>query len=340
MAVPNQQISSTEAIDNVFGTAELVECILLHLPLRQLVLKQIVCRCWREVAQGSPSVRRALFLDPACALRIWASQVVRYPPVSRSPRDPFSEFVWMPTPIGRGELRYPPILNPFINKHTFCSRIVSGNIFNPYAQGTFDTNNIDDATSDEALLQRMLLLHPPATDMVMSCTGERASMGSSAWDLLPRAERNEELMRVEDVPWGVWDHCQEGCEHDICPEEPDGDARSYWGHGDIDFLGEDYTVEGYEAEDRVTGWEVLYEMRRREEVLPIGVEQESDGQGENDEVGGEVEADNDKVDSESEVGAQDWQDAAADADAGNHGAGVAGETVFNGDKTTAAGCVG
>jgi len=47
----------------VFGTYELLERILLHLPVKDLVLSQRVTKGWRDLVQRSHGIRQALFLD-------------------------------------------------------------------------------------------------------------------------------------------------------------------------------------------------------------------------------------------------------------------------------------
>ncbi|KAK3632714.1 hypothetical protein LTR56_016184 [Elasticomyces elasticus] len=48
----------------VLVTTELLEAILLHLPLKDLLFSQEVCRHWKAVAEQSPSIKKALFLVP------------------------------------------------------------------------------------------------------------------------------------------------------------------------------------------------------------------------------------------------------------------------------------
>lgn len=53
------------AAASVLGTCELLEQILLQLPLRQLLLAQRISKTFHELIQDSPSIRRALFLPRA-----------------------------------------------------------------------------------------------------------------------------------------------------------------------------------------------------------------------------------------------------------------------------------
>lgn len=47
----------------VFGTYELLEQILLHLPVKDLLLSQGVAKGWHDMVQRSQGARRALFSD-------------------------------------------------------------------------------------------------------------------------------------------------------------------------------------------------------------------------------------------------------------------------------------
>lgn len=49
---------------------ELVEKIVLQLPTQDLLLSQRVCKQWRALALMSPSIRRALFLEPIAPVAI------------------------------------------------------------------------------------------------------------------------------------------------------------------------------------------------------------------------------------------------------------------------------
>ena len=61
------------ACTKVFADFDLLEDILLHLPLQDLFLTQEVCKQWQSMQQTSTRVRKALFLEP------FHSQKVYYP---------------------------------------------------------------------------------------------------------------------------------------------------------------------------------------------------------------------------------------------------------------------
>lgn len=55
----------------VFANYDLLEDILLHLPLRHLLLSKRVCKQWESTQQTSVRVRKALFLEPFHAQKIY-----------------------------------------------------------------------------------------------------------------------------------------------------------------------------------------------------------------------------------------------------------------------------
>lgn len=57
-----------EAVTHVLENPELLESILLLLPMRDLLLSQRVCTTWRTLINTSIKVRRALFLEPAAGV--------------------------------------------------------------------------------------------------------------------------------------------------------------------------------------------------------------------------------------------------------------------------------
>lgn len=52
-------------IERVLCTTELLEMILLHLPLKDLLLAQRVSTKWRAIINDSPDLQKALFFRPA-----------------------------------------------------------------------------------------------------------------------------------------------------------------------------------------------------------------------------------------------------------------------------------
>jgi hypothetical protein len=78
------------ASTTVFADFDLLEDILLHLPLQDLLLTERVCKQWQSMQQTSVRVRKALFLEP------FHAQKVYYPSASK-PR-------WYLVP-GRAELQ-------------------------------------------------------------------------------------------------------------------------------------------------------------------------------------------------------------------------------------------
>ncbi|KAK5714980.1 hypothetical protein LTR15_010396 [Elasticomyces elasticus] len=59
-----RQIGELTPNRELFATPEILEAILLHLPLIDLLFSQKVCRTWKAVVDTSPSIKKALFLVP------------------------------------------------------------------------------------------------------------------------------------------------------------------------------------------------------------------------------------------------------------------------------------
>lgn len=55
----------SQASAQAFDTAELLEMILLSLPMRDLLFAQAVCRQWNELIGWSVKLQQALFIRPA-----------------------------------------------------------------------------------------------------------------------------------------------------------------------------------------------------------------------------------------------------------------------------------
>jgi hypothetical protein len=59
--------TTTTATQAVLATAELLELILLNLPIKDILFAQKVCKQWKQLIDSSPLLQQALFLKPAPA---------------------------------------------------------------------------------------------------------------------------------------------------------------------------------------------------------------------------------------------------------------------------------
>lgn len=91
------------ASTSVLDTYELLERILLHLPLRTLVLSQRVNKAWSDVFHRSQGIQCACFLKAASSPLNLREQ----------PAKEDREFGPLQYVDDKGELAGPPILNPF-----------------------------------------------------------------------------------------------------------------------------------------------------------------------------------------------------------------------------------
>jgi hypothetical protein len=93
------------AVDKVLAIPELLEEILLNLPLRRLLLSQRVDKNFKDVIHGSFRIRKALWLEPS------TSDVIKWHPEAdpRGWRRPFTGSWRRYANDGFVE----PIINPF-----------------------------------------------------------------------------------------------------------------------------------------------------------------------------------------------------------------------------------
>ncbi|KAK5698009.1 hypothetical protein LTR97_006969 [Elasticomyces elasticus] len=77
----------------VLALPELLENILLRLHVKDLLFAQRVCKTWKQVIEGSPSIQRSLFFLPGTIGDVdphsfrWLGSYIRYKPFSGAPYD-------------------------------------------------------------------------------------------------------------------------------------------------------------------------------------------------------------------------------------------------------------
>ena len=65
------RMENQSAASQVFAIPELLEPILQHLPIKDLLLSQRVAKTWQQTTIGSPSLRKTLFLEAATPTTAW-----------------------------------------------------------------------------------------------------------------------------------------------------------------------------------------------------------------------------------------------------------------------------
>lgn len=103
----------------VFATYELLENILMHLPLRSLLLAQRVDISFRDLIWRSANINRALFFTPATSQSIdW------YRPEDAQPgREVCYQGEWKSEADGK---TVQPLLNPFLPVYKYALRVLFG----------------------------------------------------------------------------------------------------------------------------------------------------------------------------------------------------------------------
>ncbi|KAK5677250.1 hypothetical protein LTS10_010439 [Elasticomyces elasticus] len=102
---------AAKASAKAFGIAELLEKILLHLPIKDLLLSQKVCKNW-QIACTSTKIRKALFLEPGTG-----EDVADLRRCSKQIRDAALEGF-----IQRYQRKHACVINPLFLQH-FCGSI-------------------------------------------------------------------------------------------------------------------------------------------------------------------------------------------------------------------------
>ncbi|KAK5719854.1 hypothetical protein LTR15_007126 [Elasticomyces elasticus] len=178
--------------DRLFGVAELLENVLLGLPLRDLLLSQRVCRTWRGNVKQSSMIQWALFLKPSATITMIPHLVYgRTHPPNTLPL------------MCRGKIF--PTLNPlaseYLSEHDpFCRlRLTSDELL----------GQIADSTSS-ASITNMYLTHPPMREAWLHC---------KYWAYAPCCHqlRNEAGLTVKDLVTQIKDRSQ--CEHEVDENE-------------------------------------------------------------------------------------------------------------------------
>ncbi|KAK3619616.1 hypothetical protein LTR56_023901 [Elasticomyces elasticus] len=188
--------------DRLFGIAELLEKILLGLPLRDLLLSQRVCRTWCGSVKQTSLIRRALFLKPSTTTTIiphlvygseWEHEI-------HWCRDTYIE----PLPfMCRGKIF--PTLNPlafnYLSDHDpFCRlRLTSDELLGQVAGST-----------SSASIGDMYLTHPPMREAWLHC--KYYTYASCCHQF-----RNEAGLTVKDLVTQIKGRSQ--CEHEVDPYE-------------------------------------------------------------------------------------------------------------------------
>lgn len=95
------------AVDKVIAIPELLEQLILPLPLRQMLLIQRVCTSFRDIVLTSPKISRALFFDPS------TEETLQWHDVDDASKDDQDSLQvgWVKA---QGDIPVLPVVNPFL----------------------------------------------------------------------------------------------------------------------------------------------------------------------------------------------------------------------------------
>lgn len=148
--------------EQVVGIYELLENIILHLPLQDILLSQRVSTAWKGVVRQSMEIRQALLLEPVTGPKVYWDGSWRAEVHGSNGKDDF--------------LARDPLLNPLLTKflqrqrgdaepeHTFVP------LFDNSQQSGEDGREAAPLPSPEASLRRMLSVHPIPSPLATACS--------------------------------------------------------------------------------------------------------------------------------------------------------------------------
>ncbi|TKA70606.1 hypothetical protein B0A55_06712 [Friedmanniomyces simplex] len=162
-------------------TVELLETIILHLPLRDILVLQRVSKQWQAVIQGSRKVKRALFLEPSGDVKL---------KTYKTPE-------WRTTQgrIWRGKMLLNPLIRCFSTRDE--AKISIGQHDYALPRGTSHPFSL--STASVASYQGMALFHPPVQRILPEC----GIYGMASYDMI--INKNELGVTIGDLAEGVGD---------------------------------------------------------------------------------------------------------------------------------------
>ena len=261
-------VRAFEACHQVLSIVELAEEIMLHLPLKDLLLAQQVSRHWQSVWEGSVKIQRALFLEPMRGFLITREEGTE--PKNDMNGENFD--VWKAGPAIK--LKHQPLLNPFLSRYVqrgspevgrgcepnesplTYTYVTSVHTSNPlYGQHAFKKWSAHYRTST---LSRMSILQPAADALDGLC--DKSQDETLPWPAPYAMSTRDSYATVADFRRGCMNHWAD-CPD--CPVSLEGDEEACWhwdGETDVRFV---------EVDEIFSGWEILAEMEKRMETTAL-----------------------------------------------------------------------
>lgn len=271
---PPSAPSDAPAATRVLDIAELLETILLHLPLQDLLLSQRVCKTWKGMFDRSHRIQKALFLKPVSDIRVSLAETYftrTYAQIKAGME------IWQadenPTTL---KLVHQPIINPLLSKffhvderkdllglsdacfqhdfeHDYNSRYDDDEAVLPR-----DPEREDGATANEfpTTLSRMMVISPPLRTMRLEYDygSEDGTEPLTNGDYSVIADLERLCIMKQD--W--YSDCSHK-DHWYCWECCGLDMSTFVEVGEV-----------------WTGWEMLRELKKRNETESVVVEVEED----------------------------------------------------------------
>lgn len=181
------------ALDTCLSTYELLERVLLFLPIPKLLVVQRVCRSWHELIESSDPIQKVLFRRPVDDRRLICSSGNLEELAAISPADPLGTIKahanaspahcnWHNGTYAQSATTVIPILNPLIGKFvknnstrpgellrdfTNCSLFRTPPLWEQRYSGYYLLSS--NSTSSQASWKTLLVMQPPARDLTFCC---------------------------------------------------------------------------------------------------------------------------------------------------------------------------
>lgn len=232
----NDPSQSTMAAAQVFGTYEVLESILLHLPLFDLLLVERVSSQFQAVIKRSKKIGQALYREAAIERTTMVFDCFD------KKRGWFTE----------GRVLQHPIINPFIAQSVYDDDDgLNGILHDGFVDMRSNKGKHERVEQQVAALPHrgaswkpMLMMQPPPRRVAFRCWEE---VDEEVFDV--ERENGVTLNRMRRC---LVDHWQECPNCPICGEDQGENVWRYWGQEYVEL------VEGH-----ITGWQMLEEIWKR-----------------------------------------------------------------------------
>lgn len=255
-----------DACHKAFANMKLRERILLHLPLKDILFSQRMCKQWRRHVQSSTPIKQVLFLEPYATTRLeWTDKPERLMEWPR-PAKHGTYFIDEDTGAAK-ENTGKAVLNPLIQQYTKYGELKLEGLIIPEKANFYDggldcikRNLYAVHACQSASWRQMLYIQPAQRRMQFLCKHTEGGSDEGSERLFVSSPN---VLRLGDIVTQLRDHWLRECpdclswrDGDCFDEEEDEDGEiRRWGC---------YALTATDpVKADITGWDMLAGFRRR-----------------------------------------------------------------------------